>query len=722
MLSYPQSARACASLTLLLCALDGPSARAQAPAPLDSPASEPVEAAPVDVTVRALSKAQQARESARAVEVIELERERRSTADLGQVLSRHEGIQVRRSGGLGSDARLTLNGLSDEQVRVFLDGLPVELAGYPFGINNVPVEVVQRVEVHRGVVPMRLGADALGGAIELISDTAVRGTHGTVSYQGGSFDTHRMLASGRHYDARTGLFVRAEGFFDASRNDYPIEVTLQDARGASRRRVRRNNDAYRGAFGGLELGVVQRPWARRLTLRGFLGDVDKEIPSDPLMQNAYGEVTSSRRVSGAIVRFESVPFSQVTLSATAGYSLRQSTFRDLSSCAYDFVGRCIAELSPARGERSPSGADQHVLQHSVFGRLQLERPLGQGHALRLAVSPTFTRRAGEDRAIPAADDDPLEGERELLTVVSGLEYQVDLFADRLQNIAFVKHYAMHTRSQAALPAGGFLPIDDTHQRAGAGDGLRYRISDPLQAKLSYEWATRLPSPDQLFGDAALVDANLRLKPESAHNVNLSSELRVSPARVGELRAQLTVFGRFIDDLIMAFPSVSSLRFTNVQRARSVGVEGSVGWTSPGQWLQVDANATFQDYRNRSHRGTYGEYDGQRIPSRPFVFSNAVAQLFARGLLQAPDELSLIWRSSYVKDFFVGWADLARDGTRLTVPAQRVHSVGLNLLLQRGKTTVSSSLEVHNLTDARVFDFYGVQLPGRSVAAKLTLGV
>lgn len=698
-----------------------PSPTPPSPPPLDAPAAQAAIPEMIDVTVRT-SKAQEIRESARAVDVIELARERRSTSDLGQVLSRQEGINVRRAGALGSDARLSLNGLSDEQVRLFIDGVPLDLAGYPFGINNVPVEVAERIEVHRGVVPLRLGTDSLGGAIELISDPGVRGSHGNVSYQGGSFDTHRLLASGRHYDAKTGLFVRVEGFLDKAENDYPIDVPLMDARGYTRIRVRRNNDAYRAGFGGVEMGVVQRSWARRLTLRAFLGDLDKELPSDPQMLSPYGEVDAERRVTGTLGRFESVPVAGFTVSAIAGYSLRQSTLRDLSSCGYDFVGRCVANIAPARGERE-TPSEQHVTQHTTLGRLTIARALGSAQQLRVSVSPTFTRRSGENRALPPGDDDPLEGKRVLNTVVSGAEHQLDVLDDRLQNIAFFKHYLMRTESNDLAGAGGFVEVDNDHSRFGAGDGLRYRFTDALYGKLSYEWATRLPAPDEIFGNPEqLLEKNLQLKPESAHNINVGGAGNVQTARAGQFRGQVTSFARLIDDLIYRFVETNSTKFNNVQRARSLGVEGSAGWTSPGRWAQLDANATYQDYRNNSNKGDFAMHRGDRIPNRPYLFANVSAQLFAQGLLDPTHELSLLFRTNFVQGYQVGWESVNGDGDKLRVPSQVVHSVGINLLLKRDKTTIGSSIEVHNLTDERVYDYFGVQLPGRTVAAKLTLGV
>src|SRR5690606_18849372 len=145
--------------------------------------------APLEVTVQGPSERERLRRSAQAVQVIDTEEAKREAADLGEVLARSKGVGVQRSGGLGSGERLSLGGRSGDQVRFFLDGVPLDLSGYPFGLANVPVNLVERVEVYRGVVPIRFGADALGGAVNLVTDDDVTGTHGAASYQFGSFGT-----------------------------------------------------------------------------------------------------------------------------------------------------------------------------------------------------------------------------------------------------------------------------------------------------------------------------------------------------------------------------------------------------------------------------------------------------------------------------------------------------------------------------------------------------
>ena len=52
-----------------------------------------------------------------------------SSKSLGEALSQLPGLKLRESGGVGSDAQLTLDGFSGKHVKVFIDGVPQEGAG-----------------------------------------------------------------------------------------------------------------------------------------------------------------------------------------------------------------------------------------------------------------------------------------------------------------------------------------------------------------------------------------------------------------------------------------------------------------------------------------------------------------------------------------------------------------------------------------------------------------
>ena len=71
----------------------------------------------------------------------------------------------------------------------------------------------------------------------------------------------------------------------------------------------------------------------------------------------------------------------------------------------------------------------------------------------------------------------------------------------------------------------------------------------------------------------------------------------------------------------------TLTYQNVLSARSQGIEGSLGWTSPQRTFALDGNATYQSLRNTSDEGTFAPYEGDRLPNRPYFFVNGSATLF-----------------------------------------------------------------------------------------------
>jgi outer membrane receptor protein involved in Fe transport len=654
------------------------------------------------------------------VTVIETEQAQRESADTGRVLARTQGVGIRRAGGLGSTTRFSLNGLTDDQVRFFLDDVPLELTGYPFGISNVPINLVDSIEIYSGVVPIRFGADALGGAVNLVSERDLSGTHAGGSYQVGSFGTYRATASGRHLDA-SGFFTRLSGFVDRAKNDYVVDVQVPDRVGRlSPASVHRFHDGYRAGGGIAEVGFVQRPWARRLLVRAFVTDFDKEYQHNQVMTVPYGEVTYGELSAGASARYEHYLGRGVSLDALGGYTTTRGRFLDVAECVYDWYGHCGRHREPP-GETDSKPHDSVYWDRSGFARLNLEwRPQHQ-HALRLAVAPTYLDRTGDERrqSDPAARD-PLSAQRNLLTLVNGLEYQGDVLEDRLEGILFFKEYLQKVRSEEQRPGNVYRRRDrDTH-RFGWGGGTRYRFTPWLYAKASYELATRLPRPDEVFGDNAFVVANLELEPETSHNGNLGATLDIADAETGSFRATMNGFFRNAEQLILLVGSERVQSYQNVFGARSLGVEGAAGWTSRHDYVSLDVNATYQDFRNTSHGGTFGNFAGDRIPNRPYLFGNARARFQAPPLLVQKDELSLTWYVSYVHEYFRSWESIGLVEFKQVIPAQVVHDVGLGYVVPAGRATFSTTLEVQNLTNEPVFDFFGVQRPGRAFSLKATM--
>lgn len=671
----------------------------------------------LEVTVEYRSRAERLRASAQAVQVIETKDDKRRTADLGEVLARSHGVAVRRDGGLGSDSRFALNGMEGDQIRFFLDGVPLHLAGYPFGLANVPVNLVERIEVYRGVVPIRFGADALGGAVNLVSDDAEPGTRGSASWQVGSFGTHRVAAGASHLADGSGLYLSAAGFFDVSDNDYrvyDVDVARDDFT-TVRGDAARFHDGYRAAGGNVQAGFVHRPWARRLLVRAFLTDYTKELQHDALMQTPYGEVEYGGRTVGATLRYENELFDGLTLDLIGGFTRTEFWLEDLSPCTYSWSGRCLNRERNA--ELGSDKQDSVRRDRGLFARLNLAWEVAPGHTLRLSTSPTFFDRDGDNRLVPDVRD-PLRRKLATDSLVSGVEYEADLFDERLENVFFVKSYYQSVDA-SVLRIGTDVDRNEDLHRFGAGDALRYRLADRLYAKASWEWATRMPSPDELFGDGVLVDEQLDLRPERSHNVNLGVTADGLRTAGGFVRGEMNLFLRSAEDLIARLFENNRMRHENVGSSRALGAEMAAGWTSPDEAFAVDGNLTWVDNRNTSESGTFARKKGDRIPNQPWLFANAALRLRLDRLAGLEHRTELAWNTRFVAAYFRMWESDGRLDSKERVPDQLVHTVAATWDVDAGFGQVSLTGEVQNLSDAIVFDSVGTQRPGRAFFLKTT---
>lgn len=705
-----------------------PSAGATAPSvALEPPAIAAVPGASdraVDVMVRAESVARRMEDSAQAVQVIDLEQAQLESADLGAVMARAPGVSLRRMGGLGSETRVSIGGMQGDQVRYFLDGVPLHYMGYSFGIANVPVNLASRIELYSGVVPIRFGADALGAAVNLVSDEKLR-RGATLSYQYGSFGTQRATAIVQHVDPDSGLFARLEAFRDDADNDYRVRVLTPDESGQEQQRwVRRYHDGYRAQGVAAEAGVTRRRWANRFSLRGFVTGHDKELQTDRIMAVSFGEAEERDSTSGALLRYRNNFGKGWSLSTLAGYTRLNTRFIDVGSCVYSWLGECTRKRK-SPGElttyASANGADQRTSQHHVFNRNLLSVRANDWLTLNLSVAPTYVQQSGRDVRITDPElRDPLRDGSTIFTLINGLEARFDLLDGRLEAASFAKQYLQAVRGVEGQAGQTIEEVHEGSHHGGAGALVRYKVTDWLLSKISYEWATRLPEIQELLGDNSTVLASPSLRPERSHNVNVGSALRLDETRTGFWSLAATGFARVVDDLILLMPNWSS-RFSihrNVYAARALGVAADARWKSPGEYVSLSGNITYQEYVATANDGPFGYLDGKRLPNRPWLFANATLGLQFSNVFRANDRLFSNQYLSWTDEFYRGWEGVGKDQFKQVIPTQLTLQMSLGYQQQYRWGRLSASVEMQNVTDADVYDFYGAQKPGRAVYAKM----
>lgn len=704
----------------------------------DVPADKPIDSSekkPEVIVQGRASEGKRLRESADAVKVVDTVYAKQQARDLGDVLSGIEGVVVRRTGGLGSTTSFSLNGLYDNQIRFFFDGIPLDIAGSPFGISAIPVNWVERVEIYRGVLPVRLGADALGGAVNLVP-TRLRDSNAYISYQRGSFGTHRATASAQYHHRPSGLFISGSGIFDVSRNDYGIDVMVADKTGRkTEKRVRRFHDEYQSYGGSLVFGVLDKRWAKRLSVQLFGFTYDKQIQHDVLMARPIGEANYGASSMGATLRWEHDFSSRVSSEVVGSFGRQTIRFLDTSKWTYDWFGNKIAERSVG-GELESSPHDVTIWQNSTFGRAMVEWRIRPEQSLRLAATGRFISRTGTEKAVKGLDGiDFLAGRREIGTLVSGVEWELNAFDmrpkdvraekplrpaddDRLQNILALKHYYYQANAKDVKIGFGRQSLDAADWRIGVGDSVRFRLHKKVALKASYELATRIPSIEEFVGDSLYIQPNLDLIPEVSHNGNAGLLVDTRRTALGNFSIEADGFFRNVSNLIVPLADAKGVQYANVGGARIAGVEGSVKWISPANWLTLEGNATWQDARNRTKDGKFAKFNDERIPNRPWLFANWSARFQWRKLLTNDDGITPYYSGRYVHEFYRTWENIGDPDFKAIIPDQITHTLGITYWNNTPSRT-SVTFEVDNVTDARLYDFFGVQKPGRSVSVKVT---
>lgn len=656
--------------------------------------------------------------SEKSVSILETRHLKLRSIDLGEVLAQVQGVNVRKTGGLGSSTRFSLNGLTDDQVRFFLDGIPLKYLGYSFGIANVPVNLISRVEVFKGSVPIEFGADALGGAVNLVSPTNKEDTKANISYQTGSFQTHRLAADLGHCISKIGLNILGNVFFDATKNNYNIDVEVPDKKGRlTATTLPRFHDKYQAWGSNISIGHQRLSWADDISISGFSNYFTKDIQHNNIMTIPYGEVETNVLSYGGVFRYKKSFSKKVAFNISSGCSRISTNFKDVSVYTYNWLGERLRDrdgnlIISSGGEIRDVPTDRRLVDDNSFARFYATYTPNQRHLLGISIAPTWVNRSGKERLLPEGAFDHLASKRNLSTIVNGLEYSWKSEAKKFQNTCFIKHYAQILEADEPLPGGGLSNSDRTSSAFGIGNNLRLFLTEQLTLKASYECATRMPTSREIFGDARLIIDNLDLKPERSHNANFEIKYRHKSLNKTNWSIGINGFIRAAEDLIVFLGNEEEFQYQNVFSAISQGVEVVGNLSSADKHFMFEINGTFQDFRNRSKKGPFGIFKGDRIPNRPYFFTNTTCRYSIPDLLYSSDNLSIFASTRYVFEFYRSWASAGRKDTKQVVPSQLVHSVGTTYKFLWSKKSVAITAEIQNVTNEKAFDFFGVQRPGR----------
>jgi vitamin B12 transporter len=122
--------------------------------------------------------------------------ERSLASDVGELLQRHAGLEVARTGGPGQAASLFVRGTNSDHAAVLIDGVRINPGTIGGGaIHNIAPESVERIEVVKGPRSTLYGTDAIGGVVNVMTRAGSRRGLGA-ALSGGRYGTGALFIDG----------------------------------------------------------------------------------------------------------------------------------------------------------------------------------------------------------------------------------------------------------------------------------------------------------------------------------------------------------------------------------------------------------------------------------------------------------------------------------------------------------------------------------------------
>jgi len=634
------------------------------------------------VQVEGATETRKLKESEFALNAIDAKKLANTSADLNQVLNRSTGVKVREQGGIGSDFEFSINGLAGNAVKFFLDGVPLDVMGSSMSLNNIPINLADRIEVYKGVAPIQLGTDALGGAVNIVSNKLMT-SYLDVSHSVGSFQTHRSAINAQ-YVLPTGIVLKGSGFFNYSKNNYlmrDVEIANLERTEFLVKDLRRFHDSYRSMMGQVELGMVNRTWADALFIGFGHTDYDKDMQTGVRQDIVYGGVTKDGYGNNISLRYKK----DGLLNDRLDISLYGTFARDIYRLA-DTVMRkyywdgTYDESNPETGSYRVT----NVTRPRFYNRTNINYHMIPNHELSLNYS--FDQVTNNTYNELAMDTD--DGPGQLGKHIIGLGYQ-HILDSKWTNTFMVKYYGIAMdKKQYNTTVRDYVSIHDFKGYLGYGVASVYKFRPHLGVKASYEHTYRLQDVNEVFGDGFQIFNNLELNPESSNNANLGVFFGKKADKHDFFIEAMGYFRKANNFIYPNQYANNMLQYQNLSNVLVRGAESEVRYSY--DWLHVMLNMTYQYavdntkyIENKVEKGISATYHN-RIPNQPWLFGNLDLSVNRSNILMDNSELQLTWGTHYTHYYYRSWQGFATANSLVTIPRQLVHDAIISYAMQNSR--------------------------------------
>ena len=664
------------------------------------------------VTVSGKSIAHQKKEQSMPVTVIDMSNLRGTVSSVQDILLKTVGITLRSSGGVGSSSRISVRGLEGKRIGFFIDELPLGEQTDYIDINDIPIDMIDRIEIYKGVVPARFGGSSLGGAINIVI-REYPDKYADLSYGYESYNTHKAQGVFKRNLKQRGLVFGIGGGYTSSDNNYTFDSPFQEGL-----RITRNHDKYRKLIIGGSF-KAKKWWFDEVELEPVFVKTYKEIQG---IEYDIREAHSQSLMTGLSNKLEKDNFltEGLNLDMFNGLVLTKMNFIDKATRRYEWDGSSYPTPSRYGGEAGynyPSDSDDKKL--TFINKTNLEYILTERHSLNINSVFSIANGTPKDDLKTLSLGKQVNFDSQMRSWISGLTYDFRTLNDVFLNSLTVRHYmyTMHTQ-MAPLFVPGKYDVDVSKSDFGVNNAMRYRFLPSLMGKLSAGYEVRIPSETELLGDGIAVIPSPDLLPERNLSANLGLLFDLTGKHPTNAQIEMNFFYMYLQDMIRYTAGLIGAQYQNFGEMRTLGVEFEAkADVLPSLYLY--GNTTYQDLRDtrayEPESTVPNPTKNKRMPNIPYLMANAGLEFHRENLFGGTGQNTRLFADvAFVEEYYYDFEMTQLQKRR--IPRSTTIDIGFEHSFLNNKVFLSG--KVRNITNEKTLSEFNRPLMGINGGVKL----
>ena len=664
------------------------------------------------VTVSGKSIAHQKKEESMPVTVIDMSNMRGTVSNVQDILAKTVGVTLRTSGGVGSSSRISVRGLEGKRIVFFIDELPMSEQTDYLDINDIPIDMIDRIEIYKGVVPARFGGSSLGGAINIVI-REYPDKYADLSYGYESFNTHKAQGVFKRNLKARGLVFGIGGGYTTSDNNYTFDSPYREGL-----RITRNHDKYRKYIIGGSF-KAKKWWFDEVEFEPVVVKTYKEIQG---IEYDIREAHSESLMAGLANKLTKDNFltEGLNFDMFSGVVLTKMNFIDKATRRYEWDGSSYPTPSRYGGEvgyNVPSDSDDQKL--SFINKTNLEYIINERHSFNFNSVFSIAKGTPKDELKTLSLGKQVNFDSRMHSWVSGVTYDLRSLDDVFLNSLTVRYYqyTMHTQ-MAPLFVPGKYDVDLQKNNWGVNNALRYRFLPSLMGKLSAGYEVRIPSENELLGDGISVVPSADLLPERNASANLGLLFDLTGKHPTNAQIEMNFFYMYLQDMIRYTAGLIGAQYQNFGEMRTLGVEFEAkADVLPSLYAYV--NTTYQDLRDtRDYEPAStvpNPTKNKRMPNIPYLMANAGIEFHRENLLGGNGQNTRLFADvAFVEEYFYDFEMTQLQKRR--IPRSTTIDIGFEHSFLNKKLFISGKLR--NVTNEKTLSEFNRPLPGINGGVKI----